>query len=632
MNIFELIKSTCNRIPIYRQQFVTVTKKHGLLNALYRVFRKVFKFVISGGNISKLRKIQYVEWMENIESKYLNTKSMYKDYSNLEKKPKFSIIFPVWNKSEEMLQQALDSILNQVYENWEICISDGSSENILEVKDYLKGFRDEYPNKVKLSFLPNKLREKINIIENSNKAIGLATGEYVVFMDCDDELSPNCLLELAKQIDENPEVDFLYSDFDKIDEDGRRYDPSFWPDWSPHTLTSQMYTTHVTCYRKDVLEELGGLVKGTEGAQDWDLVLRYVTEYEGKWDVVHVPKILYHWRVYPGSTSLANGGAKQWAYQNQEKVLERYLERRQLEGKVLNGPFEGSWRVQFEIIDNPKVSIVIPTKDKLEYLSRAVESIKKKTKYSNYEIVIVNNDSQEKETLQYLKDVKKGENIEVLEFNQPFHFGRLYNWASKKVDGKYMLILNNDIKVLNEGWLESMLEWIQLPEVGSVGARLYYEDGKIQHAGVIVGAGGAAAHSHRLSAGDDFGYNGAIVNVRNYLALTGACLLVERQTFIDMGGFDEQFDPAYQDVDLGIRLYEKGLYNVYTPYAELTHYESITRFDKENGDKLEKDEVNALKLQKKWPQYISEKGDGDPFFNPNLSYAHEDFRLKSTST
>jgi GT2 family glycosyltransferase len=336
--------------------------------------------------------------------------------------------------------------------------------------------------------------------------------------------------------------------------------------------------------------------------------------------------------VYPGSTSLANGGAKQWAYKNQGKVLERYLERRELEGKVLNGPFEGSWRVQFEIIDNPKVSIVIPTKDKLEYLSRAVESIKKKTKYSNYEIVIVNNNSQEKETLQYLKDVKKGENIEVLEFNQPFHFGRLYNWASKKVDGKYMLILNNDIKVLNEGWLESMLEWIQLPEVGSVGARLYYEDGKIQHAGVIVGAGGAAAHSHRLSAGDDFGYNGAIVNVRNYLALTGACLLVERQTFIDMGGFDEQFDPAYQDVDLGIRLYEKGLYNVYTPYAELTHYESITRFDKENGDKLEKDEVNALKLQKKWPQYISEKGDGDPFFNPNLSYAHEDFRLKSTST
>jgi GT2 family glycosyltransferase len=195
------------------------------------------------------------------------------------------------------------------------------------------------------------------------------------------------------------------------------------------------------------------------------------------------------------------------------------------------------------------------------------------------------------------------------------------------VDGKYMLILNNDIKVLNDNWLESMLEWIQLPEVGSVGARLYYEDGRIQHAGVIVGAGGAAAHSHRLSNGDDFGNNGAIVSIRDYLAVTGACVMVDRKMFIDMGGFDEQFDPAYQDVDLGIRLYEKGLYNVYTPYAELIHYESVTRFDDNNKEKLEKDEVNAGKLRKKWPQYIEYMGGDDPFYNPNLSYAHEDFRI-----
>jgi GT2 family glycosyltransferase len=242
--------------------------------------------------------------------------------------------------------------------------------------------------------------------------------------------------------------------------------------------------------------------------------------------------------------------------------------------------------------------------------------------------VVVNNRSEEENSREYFREIEKEENIRVIDFSEPFHFGKLYNWGSKQVDGKYMLILNNDIKVRNEGWLESMLEWIQLPEVGSVGARLYYKDGRIQHAGVIVGAGGAAAHSHRLSNEDDFGYNGAIVNIRNYLAVTGACMLVERDVFIEMGGFDERFDPAYQDVDFGIRLFEKDLYNVYTPYSELTHYESVTRFDEKNKEKLEKDEVNAEKLRKKWPEYIEFMGGDDPFFNENLSYAHEDFRLK----
>lgn len=621
MNIKELSQRVLGRLPIYSTQLKTLVRKEGVLNTSKKVFKKVYRFAKSGGKASRLMDITYGDWMRNIESKYFNEQSMREDLSKLKIKPKFSIIFPVWNKSEDMLQKALDSITNQVYENWEICISDGSSKNIKETRRFLKEFQSKYSEKVKFSTVDIS---GINIIENSNNALSMATGEYVVFMDCDDEISSNCLLELAKAINTDKEVEFIYSDFDKIDEKGKRFDPSFWPDWSPHTLTAQMYTTHVTCYRKDIIEELGGLVKGTEGAQDWDLVLRYVTR--DKWNVVHIPKILYHWRVYPGSTALANSGAKDWAYRNQRGVLERYLKRRGLKGKVLEGPFEGSWRVKFDIVGNPKVSIVIPTKDKVEYLRRAIESIKEHTKYSNYEIVVVNNRSEEVETKEYFKEISKEKNIRVIDFDQPFHFGKLYNWAVKQVDGEYMLILNNDIKVLNDGWLESMLEWCQLPEVGSVGARLYYEDGRIQHAGVIVGAGGAAAHSHRLSDGDDFGYNGAIVNVRNYLAVTGACLLVKRKLFIDMGGFDEVFDPAYQDVDLGIRLYEMGLYNVYTPYAELIHYESVTRFN--TKDRLERDEDNAEKLKKKWGKYIETEGGGDPFYNINLSHGHEDFRIR----
>ncbi len=628
MKLKEIFQRVIQRFPIYLVQFKTLVKKEGVFFTFKRASKKIFRFLHSRGRVGDLNRILFKEWMSNVESVYLNQKSMKKDLSNLKVKPKFSIIFPVWNKSEEMLQSALDSITNQIYDNWEICISDGSSKGVKESKEFLEGFKKEYPKRVKLSFLSEELRDGINIIQNSNNAISLATGQYLVFMDCDDEISPNCLLELAKGINDNPKVDFLYSDFDKIDQRGNRFDPSFWPDWSPHTLTSQMYTTHVTCYKKEVFEELGGLVEGTQGAQDWDLVLRYVTAYHLKWNVVHIPKILYHWRVYPGSTALANSGDKDWAYENQRGVLEGYLKRRELKGEVIEGAFEGSWRVKFEIIGNPKVSIVIPTKDKVEYLKRAIDSIREHTKYSNYEIVVVDNRSVEEETLEYLKEIKR-DGVKVLEYDMPFHFGKLYNWASKQVDGEYMLILNNDIRVLNDGWLESMLEWCQLPEVGSVGAKLYYPNGKIQHAGVIVGAGGAAAHSHRLEDGESFGYNGALVNVRNYLAVTGACVMVKRDLFLDMNGFNEVFDPAYQDVDFGIRLFERGLYNVYTPYTELLHYESITRLDTKNNEKLEKDTVNAEKLRKRWPQYIEYIGGRDPFYNDNLSYAHEDFRIRT---
>lgn len=622
MKLKEIFQRVIQRTPIYFKQLSSSIRKNGLLVTVKRIFKKIFRFVITGGDGSKLMRISYGEWRSNIEEKYLNEESMQKDLKSLKISPKFSIIFPVWNKSEEMLKSALNSIMSQVYTNWEICISDGSSKNVKEIRDFLSNFQRRYSEKVKFSTIDVG---GINIIENSNNALNMATGEYVVFMDCDDEISSNCLLELAKGINSNPKVEFLYSDFDKIDEYGNRFDPSFWPDWSPHTLTAQMYTTHVTCYKRDVVKELGGLVKGTQGAQDWDLVLRYVTR--GNWNVLHIPKILYHWRVYPGSTALAGSGAKDWAYENQRGVLERYLERRKLKGEVLEGPFAGAWRVKFDIIGNPKVSIVIPTKDKVEYLKRAIESIEEHTKYSNYEIVVVDNRSEEEETKRYFEEIKK-KGVKVLEYDMPFHFGKLYNWASKQIDGEYMLILNNDVKVLNDGWLESMLEWCQLPEVGSVGAKLYYPDGKIQHAGVIVGAGGAAAHSHRLLEGDTFGYEGCVVNIRNYLAVTGACVMVRRKTFLDMNGFDESFDPAYQDVDFGIRLFERGLYNVYTPYTELVHYESVSRLDGENKEKLEKDTVNAEKLRKRWPQYIEYMGGRDPFYNENLSYTHEDFRMR----
>ena len=627
MGLVDAVNRVIKRLPIYWQQYKTIVNNEGIFKANLKTIKKASRFIITGGSKARLSKLNYKDWQKNIESEYLNDVSMKKDYRSLNYKPKFSVIFPVWNKSKDMLWEALKSIEDQSYDNWEICISDGTTDEkyIKETKEFLTKFQEVNKEKIKYSTIPVQ-KDVVNIIENTNNALSMATGDYVVFMDCDDELAPNCLLEIAKSLNDNPNYDFIYSDFDKIDQEGNRYDPSFWPDWSPHTLTAQMYTTHVTCYERELVNELGGLVKGTEGAQDWDLVLRYVTR--NKYNVCHIPKILYHWRVYIGSTALSNSGAKNWAYENQKNVIQRYLDRRKLKGEVLEGPFSGAWRIKFAINNNPKVSIVIPTKDYVNYLKDAVDSIRKHTTYDNYEIVIINNNSTEKETLSYFDKLKKEKKTKVLDWNHPYHFGRLYNWAVNQVDGDYILILNNDVKVINDGWLTEMLGWCQLPEVGCVGAKLFYPNGRIQHAGVIVGTGGAAAHSHRLCEGDDFGYEGAVSNIRDYLAVTGACLLISKKLYLNLNGFDEDLDPAYQDVDLCIRAYEKGFYNIYTPYAQLIHYESITRLDDKNKEELVKDEINAEILRNKWPKYIEARGGDDPFYNPNLSYAHEDFRIR----
>ncbi|MBN1617982.1 glycosyltransferase family 2 protein [Candidatus Dojkabacteria bacterium] len=615
-----------SRFSIWISQARHIIKNEGVFSFIKKLAKKAFRYLYSFGNPHRMHRLQYGDWQKNVEAKYLNAADMHGLDKQIKKRIKFSIIFPVWNKSVDLLQKALDSVSQQKYDNWEICISDGSSKEVEETVRFLEEFKKSHPQCVKLQFLGDSLRKKINIIENSNKCIEMATGDFCVFMDCDDELSPNCLLELASTIQENPDVDFIYSDFDKIDKQGSRFDPSFWPDWSPHSILSQMYTTHVTCYRTGLLKKLGGLRKETQGAQDWDLVLR-LSEKTDK--IVHIPKILYHWRLYEGSTAMSNSGAKDWAYDYQKKVLQDCVNRRGWPGTVVDGKYQGSWRVKYDIKDNPKVSIIIPFKDAADYTKRCVESIKEKTSYDNYEIVLVNNQSIEKTTFEYL-EVVKGD-VKVLDYDKPYHFGKLNNWAAENVDSDHVLFLNNDTKILNPGWLSAMLEYSQMPDVGLVGAKLFYPNGKIQHAGVIVGAGGAAAHSHRLIDGDDPGYNGAAVNVRDVMAVTAACAMIKKKLFLSFGGFSPEFDPAYQDVDLGIRLYEKGYWNIFTPYAQIVHYESITRFSKKNKEKLVRDEENAERLKTNWPKYIWEKGGGDPFHNPNFSYKHEDYRLRVTS-
>ncbi|MDD3662104.1 MAG: glycosyltransferase, partial [Candidatus Dojkabacteria bacterium] len=527
------------RFPMWIKQALTIIRRDGIIALIVKSTRKVSRVVKYSSDPHALNRVLYGDWIKNVESHYLNDGYQRRILHKIKKKTKFSIIFPTWNKSDEMISTAIDSVLAQTYDNWELCISEGSTEHQEQTRILLESYVKKHPDKIKLTFLKDVLDTvpPVNIVENTNNAIEMATGEFCVFMDCDDTLSENCLLELARAIEQNPKVEFLYSDFDKIDEDDNRFDPAFWPDWSPHTLLSSMYTTHVSCYRRDMLDQLGGIRDGTEGAQDWDLVLR-LRERVDRTQVVHIPKILYHWRVYAGSTSMPNSGAKDWAYESQKNVLQDWIQRNNEKALVEEGIDRINQRVKFEIAGKahgkPRVAIIIPFRDNVTYLKRCVRSIIKKTVYDNYELLLVDNQSKEPATLNYLERLKeqvehtgkssKGEEIgsektrnqtiRILSYDHPYHFGRLNNWAARQTDADHVLFLNNDTKVLTDEWLTAMLEYSQRKEIACVGAKLLYPDNRVQHAGVILGLGGAAAHSHRMVPNSSPGYNGWLVSVR----------------------------------------------------------------------------------------------------------------------
>jgi len=587
-------------------------KEDGVLIFIKKFVKKIYIVLFKRGN-------SYNKWIKFVESRYLNDEYMDNLLDSVGEDIKFSVVIPVWNKEVWVIKKALDSVLNQRYSNYEICISDGSSRFIKDTREFLDSYSSKYSN-VKVSYLED--REGINIVKNTNNALSMCDGDYIVFMDCDDELSVNCLLELASSIKNNPKAKFIYSDFDHIDKRGKRLSPSFWPDWSPHLLLSLMYTTHITCYSRELIKELNGLREGTDGAQDWDLVLR-ASRVLSRDEVVHIPKVLYHWRAYGDSTAVVGGNNKGWAYDVQVRVIREHLKELGYDSSLKLGKHAGIFKTDIAVKGNPTVSILIAFRDKVEYLKTCVDSIKTFTEYSNYKIVLVDNQSSERETLEYLKEVVRDSRVSVIKYDKPFHFGKMYNWACAEVDTDYLVILNNDIEVICKSWLTKMLGYAQLSNVGYVGAKLLYPTRKVQHAGILVGHRGVAGHLQVLSDDTDDGYLSSLVTTKNYLALTGACLMISKKKFFEVNGFDESLDPAYQDVDLGIKLYEGGYYNVYMPDAKLIHYESVSRLDEMMSKDLVSDDINAKRLRAKWPKYMYDRRGNDPFYNPNLSYEDE---------
>ncbi|NJS10691.1 MAG: glycosyltransferase, partial [Microcoleus sp. CSU_2_2] len=523
--------------------------------------------------------------------------------------PKISVVMPVYNPQVEFLSSAIDSVFKQVYQNWELCIADDCSTN-LTVTETLKTWAKK-DDRICLKFRT----ENGNISAATNSAAELATGDIILFLDNDDELTPDALAEVALYFATHPETDFLYSDDDKIDTEGRRFSPQFKPEWSPELLLSYMYLGHLCAVRKQIFEQIGGLRLGFEGSQDYDFALRAI---EISRQVAHLPLVLYHWRTAPGSTAIS-GAAKPASFAAGQKAIQDALNRRGINGNV--DQHEWATKENLGIFaqnfpDNgPSVTIIIPTKNQFKLLKSCLDSLEKTT-YRNYRIAVIDNESDELKTLEYLNHLT----CQVLRIKNQggkFSFAAINNRAVEKIESEYVLFLNNDTEIINPRWLSQMVGYAQIPGVGAVGARLLYPDKRIQHAGIIHGLHhGLAGHAFKLMNHDNRGYLSQAMVTRNYSAVTAACMITPRHLFLELGGFDEEnFAVAYNDADYGYRLLEKGYRCVYCPDAELLHKEGTSRGFNDNPQ-----EVAAFRRK-----YAGKK---DGFYSPHLSLEDEYFHIQ----
>jgi GT2 family glycosyltransferase len=530
-------------------------------------------------------------------------------------KPLISIITPVYNIDPKYLDLCIKSVLSQHYQNWELCLYDDCSTKE-ETRNCLREWIGvDHRIKVKLG------NKNLHISLASNEAIGMSSGEYIALLDHDDELTPISLLEVVNEINKNPQTAVIYSDEDLIDEKSNYTSPHFKSDFNKALLLSHNYITHFLVVKRNVGEAIGWFRKGYEGSQDHDLLLRLIEKTSA---IAHIPKILYHWRQTETSTAM-NYTEKSYADDAAKKALADYAERNHIEAQILNGPGSGAYYFKRKIVTDKQVSIIIPFNDQVKLLKDCVESLIAKTNYPNLEILLVSNNSKERRTFRFLRRIEKIDSrIKVLEHNVPFNFSVINNWAVKQSRGEYILLLNNDMKVISTGWLEAMLEHIQQDNVGIVGAKLLYADNTVQHAGVIIGISGIAGHSHRFSPDTSNGYYYRPTVIQNLSAVTGACLLTKRELWDRVGGLEEEkFKVAFNDIDYCLKIRELGYDVVYTPYAKLYHYESKSRGPEDTPEKKERFRLESLNLIEKWHTNTLP----DPYYNINLTHIYEDFSL-----
>ena len=566
-----------------------------------------FPFSTSHGKILKLERYQAWREVNKLTTNQINV--LRDNLSTISNRPKISIILPVYNPPLELLQKAVASVKNQLYDNWELCIVDDCSSEPA-VKTYIENLKKE--PKIKTFFNPRNL----HISLTTNQAVELASGDYLIFLDQDDLLSADALAEVALYISAHPETGILYSDNDIIDLDENHSGPQFKPDWSPEYLLSFMYFSHLVCVNKTLFYEIGGFRKEFEGSQDFDFVLR---ASERTAFIGHIPKILYHWRSVPGSTA-AGGNEKSYSFAAGVRAVQETLDRRGIQGRAYHPEWafrngNGVYAIEFPD-DGPGVGIIIPTRNKVDLLKRCVNSLKATT-YKNFSIYLIDNDSSDPKTLEYLQASQH----KVLKISSPhgkFSFSYLNNQAVELVKEELLLFLNNDTEVINPRWLSQMVGYLQIKGVGSVGAKLFFPDQRVQHAGILHGImHGFPTPAFKLLPRWEWGYLSSMVSSRNYSAVTAACMLTRKSLFLETGGFNEaDFSVAFNDCDYGYNLLQRGFRNVVCPEAELFHFEGASR---EQGDEPREEAAYIRK-------YYSWK---DPYYNPNLSQNCTDSSIDS---
>jgi GT2 family glycosyltransferase len=579
-----------------------------VLLAPYRLPQKLIREVRKqfGGPITPkdpvLSPNEYQEWLEKRRPSEQDLAVACDEARAFAYRPLISIITPVFNTPALWLDKAVESVLRQVYENWElVLIDDGST--LAETVELVSTIARRDPRIVVIK------REKTGgISAASNSGLERARGEWVSLLDHDDVLEPDALFEVAKYLQSNPETDLIFSDEDKITDEGLAA-PQFKPDWSPDFLLSYNYLCHFTTVRREIVEQAGRFRSEFDGAQDYDLFLR-VSELTTR--IHHLPRILYHWRRSETSTS-DNIRRKPQALEAGRHAVESHLLRRGERGHVTVDWQTHAYWVKRELRETRRISIIIATRDRIDLLSRCITSITSKTSYPNYEIIVVDNESRSEEAREYFRNFEH----RLLQFQGPFNFSALNNLAVEQTDAPWLLFLNNDVEVIESEWLTVMAEHVQRPEVGAVGARLLYPNDTVQHAGVVLGVGGIADHAFRHFPADAPGVSRQLQVTRNYSSVTGACLLTRREVFEEIGGFDEEQLPVtFNDVDLCLKMRRAGYLIVYTPFAKLYHHESASR----------RRSVEALEtevIRERWPEYLER----DPYYNPNLSRERADFSL-----
>ncbi|MMZ50432.1 Chondroitin synthase [compost metagenome] len=568
--------------------------------------------IVLGLNQENILGQDYQQWVELHRIGDQKKAEIEREISDFKYRPLISIVVPVYNVDEVWLRKCIESVRNQIYDNWELCIADDASP-----KPHIKEVLQEYTSKdprIKVLFR----EQNGHISESSNSALEIANGEFIGLLDNDDELTMDALYENVKLLNEHPDADMIYSDEDKISVDGERHSPFFKPHWSPDLLLTHMYTCHFGVYRAELIRKIGGFRKGYEGSQDFDLALR-ITELTDH--IYHIPKILYHWRTIPESTA-SGPGAKNYTHYAGLKAVEDALARRNVSGWIeeLEG-YSNFYRVHYNNEIKPLVSIIIPTRDGM-ILGKCLDSIIANTVDQNIEIILVDNGSKKRETLKLFDDWSKkfGDRFKVITLDIPFNYAKLNNTAAEHANGELLLFLNDDIEILSPTWFDDMVGQAMRSNIGAVGAFLMYPDGTIQHSGLTLGLGSqrAAGDGHHYRPVDDPGYFGAMLSVKNVSAVTAACLMVKKSVFEEVDGLDENLTVAYNDVDFCIKIREKGYLNLWLPYVQMIHHESKTRGSDQSEEKLNRLNAEADYLRTKWGDLLI----NDPYYSQNLSLDH----------